>query len=110
MKDFNLEIELENGILYISNDGSSGVSSVVENEKQVIKCISNYLKMYVFEEEEKEYVVKAIGPSYESKGYFNKDYDYTMKMTKDCFMTFKEATEVCNNVSKIVKNAFVVKH
>lgn len=50
MKDFEtIEIALADGVLYIGTETSSGVKSFVSTKEDILRCISNYFEIYVFE-------------------------------------------------------------
>lgn len=55
MKNFMLEVEYDSDdcVLYIANDGSSGVrSEAVKTKEDIVRCIKNYIECYLEEEGE----------------------------------------------------------
>jgi len=48
-KNFEITVSLEDGILFIGEETSTGVNSNVESNEDIIRCIDNYLEIYVEE-------------------------------------------------------------
>jgi hypothetical protein len=50
MKDFEITVSLKDNELLIVADHAKEVKSYVENENAVLRCIKNYIEMYVWNE------------------------------------------------------------
>lgn len=47
MKDFEITVSLKDNELLIVADHATGVKSYVEDENAVLRCIKNYIEMYI---------------------------------------------------------------
>ena len=47
MKDFEITVSLKDNELLIVADHATGAKSYVENENAVLRCIKNYIEMYI---------------------------------------------------------------
>lgn len=59
MKDFEITVSLKDKNLLIVADHATGVKSYVEDENAVLRCIKNYIEMYI-EKGEKKWEKKKI--------------------------------------------------
>lgn len=48
MKDFEITVSLKDKELLIVEEHTTGAKSFVENEEAVLRCIKNYIEMYVW--------------------------------------------------------------
>jgi hypothetical protein len=46
MKDFEITVSLKGNELLIINKRTTGINFFVENQKDVLRCIKNYIKIY----------------------------------------------------------------
>ena len=61
MKDFEIKVSLKGNELLITEKDTKGVLSIVENEEAVLRCIKNYIEMYVKNEKgARSYILKNI--------------------------------------------------
>jgi hypothetical protein len=47
MKDFKITISLKGNELLIIEEHTAGINFFVESQKDVVRCIKNYIEMYV---------------------------------------------------------------
>lgn len=47
MKDFEITVSLKGNELLIIEEHSTGAKSFVENEEDVLRCIKNYIEIYI---------------------------------------------------------------
>lgn len=48
MKDFEITVSLKGNELLIIGEHTTGIKFFVESQKDVVRCIKNYIKMYVW--------------------------------------------------------------
>ena len=48
MKDFEITVSLKGKELLIIEEHTTGAKSFVENEEAVLRCIKNYIEMYLW--------------------------------------------------------------
>ena len=48
MKDFEITVSLKGDELLIIEENTTGSKSFVENEDAVLRCIKNYIEMYLW--------------------------------------------------------------
>lgn len=46
MKDFEIKVSLKGNELFIIGEHTAGVKFFVESQKDVVRCIKNYIKIY----------------------------------------------------------------
>ena len=47
MKDFEITVSLKGNELFIIGEHTTGIQLFVESQKDVVRCIKNYIKMYL---------------------------------------------------------------
>jgi hypothetical protein len=48
MKDFEITVSLKGNELLIIEEHTTGIKFFVESQKDVVRCIKNYIEMYVW--------------------------------------------------------------